>query len=72
MYVTENFQTKKALRDAIRSGKSIGVFQPNGDLTGAVPPQNGVVSVEGPYYPQRHSWYARVKLQDGAVISVVK
>jgi hypothetical protein len=68
MYCDRNFKTKKALREAIAAGDSVGVFCPAGLFGG--PPENGTVSVEGPHYPQPHRWYARVTLADGRIVKV--
>jgi len=70
MYTTRNFKTKKALKEAVASGVSVTVFQPNGDLFGVVPPDNGVVYLEGPHYPQAHTWYAKAVVKDGKVVKV--
>jgi hypothetical protein len=67
MYVSPNFKSKKALRDAVKNGQSVSVFSP-----GPFPcPQNGRVTVEGPHYPVPHSWYAVVIVADGKVTRVV-
>ena len=50
MYTVVNFRTKKELREAVASGRPIGVFQPN-DLVGAgekVRAGQHRVAVEGP------------------------
>lgn len=68
MYVSPNFTSKKALRDALASGQAVTVFSP-----GPFPcPENGAVSVEGPHYPAPHSWYARVQVTDGRVTRLLK
>lgn len=69
-YTHRNFKTKKALKDAIKAGERITVFQPNGDITGFSCPDNGSVTLEGPHYPEPHRWYASAVLSDGAVVSV--
>ena len=67
MYVSPNFKTKKALKEAIAEGKEVTVFSP-----GPFPcPQQGGVSVEGPHYPEPHRWYARVDVLDGLVARVL-
>ena len=66
MYVSPNFKTKKALKEAVKSGQYVSVFAPG---LGA-PPENGSCSVEGPHYPAPHSWYARVTIKDGQVVAV--
>jgi hypothetical protein len=66
MYATTNPKTKKALKEAVASGKSIRIFSP-----GPFPaPENGSATVEGPHYPQPHRWYASVQVKDGVIISV--
>ena len=69
MYSVINFPTKKAFRDAVKSGQKVGVFQPN-DMFNTPIPDNGHVCVEGPHYPRPHSWYATVELRGGYAVSV--
>lgn len=71
MYVTPNFKTKKALKEALEKGEKVSVFQPNGDLFGSKPTANGTVAVEGPHYPEPHRWYARLQVTDGVVTKVL-
>lgn len=66
MYTDTNFRTKKALKDALKSGKIIGVFAPG---LGTVP-TNGTVHLEGPHYPAAHTWYATGKMVDGRLVSI--
>lgn len=67
MYVSPNFPTKKALRDAVASGKTVTVFSP-----GPFPcPTDGKVNVEGPHYPEPHKWYGVVVVVAGRVKKVV-
>ena len=73
MYTTQNFPTKKALKEAVASGARVTVFQPN-DLFGttektAREPRT-TVSLEGPHYPRPHSWYAEAVVEYGVVKSV--
>ena len=70
MYTTTNYKTKKQLRDAIAAGDRITVYQPNADITGAYPPNDGRVFLEGPHYPQPHKWYAEATLREGVVVSI--
>jgi hypothetical protein len=66
-YVSPNFPTKKALKEAVAAGKPIEVFSP-----GMFPAKSdGTESVEGPHYPKPHTWYARVKVADGLVVKVI-
>jgi (2Fe-2S) ferredoxin len=67
MYTDVNFKTKKALKDAVKAGRQIGVYNPGFH---AGPPLNGQVSVEGPHAPKPHTWYARVTLEDGVIVKV--
>lgn len=67
MYVDPNFKTKKDLKAAVAAGKKVFIFSP-----GPFPaPQNGEASVEGPHFPKPHSWYARVKVENGEVVKVL-
>jgi hypothetical protein len=66
MYTTTNFPSKKALKDAVAAGKKIGVYSPGlGE-----PPTNGTCSVEGPWYPKAHTWYAQVVIIDEVIAKV--
>jgi hypothetical protein len=69
MYTTINFKTKKALKEAVKNGDKISVYQPNNMFNVQIP-SNGVVTIEGPHYPKPHTWYSRVTLQDGYIIKV--
>jgi hypothetical protein len=68
MYSSVNYKTKKALREAVAAGETVTVFQPG--PFGGNEPTNGTVSLEGPHYPAAHTWYARVTLGDGKIVSV--
>jgi hypothetical protein len=66
MYVSPNFKTKKALKEAVAAGKDVTVFSP-----GPFPcKMNGIEFIEGPHYPAPHSWYAQVQVVDGIVVKV--
>ena len=65
-YVSPNFTSKKALRDALAAGKAIDVFQPG---LGSVP-TNGTIALEGPHYPKPHRWYAVGTMADGKLVKV--
>ena len=68
MYVDPNYRTKKALREAVAAGEDVSVYSP-----GPFPaPAEGMVSVEGPHYPEPHRWYARVRVVEGRVAKVEK
>lgn len=66
MYVSPNFKTKKALKEALAADKDVQVFAPG---LGEVP-TNGRVSLEGPHYPAPHSWYAEGTMQGGRLVRV--
>ena len=65
-YVSPNFKTKKALKEAVAAGQSVGAFAPG---LGEVP-ENGKVTVGGPHFPKPHTWYAEIELKDGKVVKV--
>ncbi len=66
MYVSPNFKTKKALKDAIAAGKLVTVYPP-----GPFPcPENGSVALEGPHFPEPHRWYASATVKDGKIVKV--
>jgi len=67
MYTSTNFQTKKALKEAVTRGDHVTLWNP-GPFGG--PPTDGECTVEGPHYPQPHRWYARVKVAGGRVVKV--
>ena len=69
MYTIKNFPTKKALKDAIKSGVHVGYYQPG--PFGGNEPLDGRLLVEGPHYPQPHRWYAMVEARDGKIVKVV-
>jgi hypothetical protein len=67
-YTVRNFQSKKALKDAVAAGEDVRCFQPGmgPDLTD----YTGTVYLEGPHYPKPHKWYAQAQLVNGKVIKV--
>lgn len=66
MYTSIDFTTKKSLKEALKAGKEVTVFQAG---LGSVP-LNGSVSLEGPHYPKPHTWYARGRIEKGRLVSV--
>lgn len=66
MYVSPNFKTKKALKEAVANKERVTVFAPGL----GTPPTNGKCSVEEPHYPKPHTWYASVTVTDGLVTAV--
>ena len=67
MYVSPNFKTKKALREALENGKTVDVYNPG---LGGNPPTNGRVALEGPHYPAPHTWYATATLENGRIVKL--
>lgn len=66
MYVSPNFKTKKQLREALEQGKDVSVFSP-----GPFPCKvDGRESIEGPHYPQPHTWYASIELVAGKIVKL--
>ena len=68
MYTDFNFKTKKALREAVESGKKVTVYQPG--PFGGNEPTDGWICLEGPHYPEPHKWYAQALLENGYVVKV--
>ena len=66
-YTVINFKTKKQLKEAVAQGKEVTIWE----LGGMFPcPQNGTVYLEGPHYPQPHTWYAQATLVNGIITKV--
>lgn len=67
-YTEVNYKTGKAVKEAIAAGP-VPVHQP-----GPFGPEvkDGWCCLEGPHYPQAHSWYIGVIVKDGCAISVAK
>jgi hypothetical protein len=66
MYVSPNFKTKKALKEAVAKGTTVIVYSP-----GLFPAKsNGEEFIEGPHYPAPHTWYAKVTIKNGIVVKV--
>jgi len=72
MYTHRNFKTKKAFKEALANGDKITIYQPN-DMFGspeASPSYSGTAYIEGPHYPAPHTWYAKVKVENGLVVKI--
>lgn len=65
-YVEPNFKTKKAFKAAVAAGETVRVFSP-GPFGFK---RDGRETIEGPHYPQAHTWYAGVEVSDGLVVKV--
>jgi hypothetical protein len=66
VYTTVNYPTKKALKEAVKLGQDVRLFAPGL----GTPKTDGTETVEGPWYPQPHRWYAEVEVKDGRVVKV--
>jgi hypothetical protein len=67
-YTTINFPSKKALKEALASGKALTCFNPG--LGGDLSAFTGTVYLEGPHFPKPHRWYAEAELVDGKITKV--
>lgn len=62
MYVTENFRTKKALKEAVAAAKDGKRDYPFATQVGPFPGRtDGKACIEGPHYPEPHKWYAEAR-----------
>ena len=71
MYTEKNFKTKKALKDDVKAGNTVYVYD-----TALISPKqqddiNGTVYLEGPHHPEPHKWYAQVECERGKVVKVI-
>ena len=66
MYTTQNFKTKKALKEAVASGQRVTIFPPGGLFPGIE--DDGTAYLEGPHYPAPHTWYASCQMEDGCIV----
>ena len=64
-YTVKNFRTKKELKEALKAGEVVKVYQP-GPFGPDV--KDGNVALEGPHYPAPHTWYASAVVKDGKVV----
>lgn len=78
-YTTYNYLTKKALKlsvesymnnhDGVRSiYPAVKCYQPG--LGPDLSNYTGKICLEGPHYPQAHTWYAEAELINGIVVKV--
>lgn len=67
-YTDYDFTSKKSLKEAVKAGKHISVYQPG---MGTIP-ANGTVYLEGPHYPEAHTWYATGLMSDGKLVKITK
>ena len=68
-YTVTDFRSKKALKEAVKSGETVRVYQPG--PFGPTVADTDHASLEGPHYPKPHTWYATAVVKDGMVVKVV-
>lgn len=68
MYTETNYQTKKALKEAVEAGFRVAYFQPG--PFGGNEPTEGTITLEGPHFPAAHKWYAQAQVKGGVVVKV--
>ena len=68
MYTHINFKTKKALKEAVASRRRLTYYQPG--PFGGNELKDGTIYLEGPHYPEPHSWYAQAEVKDGLIVKV--
>ena len=68
-YTVKNYPTKKSLKADLAAGVQVEVYQ-----EGPYGPEvrDGRVALEGPHYPQPHSWYASATVQGGYIVGSIK
>lgn len=66
MYTTVDFKTKKALREAVKSGMQCTIYAPGLGASA----WDGPETLEGPHYPSPHTWYAQVEMKNGVIVKV--
>lgn len=66
-YTILNFKTGKAVKEAVKAGVRVEVYQP-GPFGPAV--KDGRVALEGPHYPAAHTWYLSADVKDGVIVKV--
>ena len=69
-YLEVNLKTKKSLKEAVRAGKKIGVFQPNNIFNVEFYPNQKGVVIEMPW--GYHQAYASVDLDENLHICKVR
>jgi hypothetical protein len=62
-YTVTNYRTKKQLKDEV-ARRDVPVYQPGPFGPGV---QDGVAAIEGPHYPEPHTWYAAVTIRNGVI-----
>ena len=66
-YTKADYKTKKALKEALKRGERIEVYQP-GPFGPSV--SDGSAILEGPHYPEPRRWWASAIIKNGAVVKI--
>jgi predicted aldo/keto reductase-like oxidoreductase len=66
-HITPDFNTKKAFKEAITSGKQITVTSLRPTLTEKI--EDGIAYIEAP--ATYHKWYAKVRIEKGIITKVL-
>lgn len=82
-YTVTNFNTKKAVKEAVKewldNPKQKSIKDPDGTwpvrcynpgLGPDLSNYTGKVTLEGPHYPEAHTWYAEGEMIDGVLVKV--
>ena len=72
MYTNTNFKTKKAFKEAVKNGDKVKIHQPGGYFPDPDFTVKRKHAVEGPHYPQAHTWYAEVTTDENGIVISVK
>lgn len=67
-YTVKDFRKKKELKDALAAGEEVRCY--NSGLGPDLSNFTGTVYLEGPHYPQPHSWYAQGQMVNGVLVKV--
>ena len=67
-YASGNPKTKTELRKWLEAGKDVRVT--NLTPLGNTEVKDGVAYLSGPHYPQPHTWYAEVLLENGKIVKL--
>jgi hypothetical protein len=62
-YTVTNYRTKKQLKEEV-ARRDVHVYQPGPFGPGV---QDGEAAIEGPHYPEPHTWYAAVTIRNGVI-----
>lgn len=67
-YTVFDYQSKAALKRALKAGEKVSCYQPG--LGESLENYTGMISLEGPHYPKPHRWYGQGVMKNGLLVSV--